>query len=173
MRCWLFGGKKLISRPTELVNQSISGILDLDRTLLEHMDADEKAALRGELDRLTEATQALRAEIAGEDDGMVYTLSEISPDDVHLLCTSIQFVALETAALVEFTAVSAGDSGRTHCRVILTDYSGRVIGEEHTLTMGVGEYELLRFELPARPCRLVVQKVDAPKNEALLLLAFR
>lgn len=168
-----YRGKKLASRPAEMVNHSISGILDLDRKLLEHMDEDEKAALRGELDRLAEAAEALRAEIAGESDGMVYRLSEIRPEDVQLLCTAVRFLAMDTAAVVELTAVSAGDSGRADCRVFLADYSGKAIGEEQILTLEVGESELLRFELPACPCRLVVQKADSPKNEALFVLALR
>lgn len=181
------------SKPSQIVNKSISMLMDIDTRIIDKLSSEEKEKLSKQIHKLNDAVSIIEEEVLDED---ISTKAE-EPEEVIItpmrpfvaqrhtnepivFCTNENYVISNLAFSLEFSAIKTSDEQDDNANyyVYFIDESNDELCPLQEIQVNTNEVSKINFSLNSSAsglddCYLVLKSKQDSINEAQQILKFK
>lgn len=179
------------SRPSQIVNKSLSMLMDIDTRIFDKLSDAEKDKLSSQLHKLTDAVSLIEEEVVGDDGESVKTqekrlnkeddgpnekkiaLAAVNREFPYVFCANSELVVSNLSFSLVFGACKYIPSQKDEvtCLIYIVDENNEVLCPVQEVTVSVGAQVKLNFALNSsasskKECFIVVKNKEDMSNHA-------
>lgn len=179
------------SKPSQMLNKSISMLMDVDTRVIETLNNEEKAKLGMQLAKIQGITDVIRTEVTDEIPDQIeeqisdnkkgqIVLAKRHIDEPYVYCTDEGKTITNLAFSLGFSACRFSDRQQSNTTVLVffVDANGEEVSSAQELEIVVGEVTKATFTLNSgvselSECYLVIKSIHDEYEMAQSMVAFR
>lgn len=181
------------SKPSQIVNKSISMLMDIDTRIIDKLSSEEKEKLSKQIHKLNDAVSIIEEEVldegistkAEEPEEVIITpkrpfVAQRHTNEPVVFCTNENFVISNLAFSLEFSAIKTSDEQDDNANyyVYFIDESNDELCPLQEIQVNTNEVSKINFSLNSSAsglddCYLVLKSKQDSINEAQQILKFK
>lgn len=176
------------SRPSQIVNKSLSMLLDIDTRIVDTLSEAEKEKFNTQLHKLTDTISLIKEDIAPDESNETPATEKFSQnkmfiaqrhtDEPYVFCKENKAITNLNFPLL-FSAVKCTEqqSDRAYAVVYFADEEFKELSSPQEISVAVGEITKVNFSLndsasSLQECYLIIKSANDGNNEAQQILKF-